>query len=298
MRSVNEQPLVSVIIPTYNRPEYLEKAIASVSGQTYDNFEILIVDDGSEEAYAKPICSKYEKCSYYFKPNGGLSSARNFGIKRAEGVYIAFLDDDDYWAPEKLKKQVALLQKNRDIDCIHSAAIVVDENNRSTGNVIGASKNKEHKRSGNVFWNALGVWVVKSPTPLIRRSVFEMGLWFDEAIRVGEDVDFYQRMFYRHKISYIPESLAYYREYSDQKRLSVQAFKYLGIEKKMLENFKAMGVKNRIVLHRIAFRLLRMGIRNWNKVFPEISLNFNTLDTYYRPMYCINVISEQKEECV
>lgn len=297
MRSGSEQPLVSVIIPTFNRPDYLEKAITSVSGQSYSNFEILIVDDGSKEAYAKPICNNFEKCTYYFKPNGGLSSARNFGVKKAVGEYIAFLDDDDYWAPDKLEKQVGLLKTRYNIDCVHSAAYVVDEDNRPTGSIIGASKNKEHKRSGNVFWNALGLWVVKSPTPLIRKKVFEKGLWFDENIRVGEDVDFYQRMFYRHKIFYIPEPLAYYREYSNQKRLSTQAIKYIGLEKRMLANFRDMGVRNRIVLYRIAFRLLTMGIRNWKRVFPEVSLNFNTLDTYLRPMHCIDVLTKQKEKC-
>ncbi len=249
--------LVSVVIPTYNREKYLEEAIVSVINQTYKCFEILIIDDGSRENYAELICSKYDKCTYLYKQNGGLSSARNFGIKHSKGDYIAFLDDDDYWRSDKLEKQVAVLKNNKDIDCVHSSANVVDKNSIENGKVIGASNHKAHKRSGYVFWNALCVWVVKSPTPLIRKSVFTDDLLFDETIMVGEDIDFYQRMFYRHKVKYINEPLAYYREYSDAKRLSLQKEKYIGIEKKMLLNFKKMGVKSFITTLRIKYKLAK-----------------------------------------
>ncbi len=188
--ALNYQPLVSVIIPTYNREAYLEESIFSVSHQTYTNVEIIVVDDGSKVNYAESICSKYLNCNYYYKLNGGLASARNLGVSIAKGDYIAFLDDDDFWKLEKLEKQVEILNKNPSIDCVHSSAVVVDENGNLTGQSIGAAQNKVHKRSGYVFWNALGVWVVKSPTPLIRKKVFQPDLLFDETIKVGEDVDF------------------------------------------------------------------------------------------------------------
>ncbi|MCH9661701.1 MAG: glycosyltransferase, partial [Bacteroidetes bacterium] len=205
--------LVSVIIPTYNRETYIEKAISSVAEQTYPNIEIIVVDDGSQQNYAKAICDKFSNCQYTFKNNGGLSSARNHGIRLAKGNYIAFLDDDDYWHPVKIEEQVAVLEKYEEVDLVHCFAAVVDENNTETGTLIGPSKAKVSLRSGNVFWNALGVWVVKSPTPLIRRTVFEEGLMFDDNIKVGEDIDFYQRLFYKHMIYFISETLAYYRVY-------------------------------------------------------------------------------------
>ena len=132
--------LVSVVIPTYNRKKYLEEAIVSVVNQTYKCFEILVIDDGSNENYAELICSKYDKCTYLYKQNGGLSSARNFGIKHSKGDYIAFLDDDDYWRNDKLEKQVAVLENNNEVDCVHSSASVVDENSIGNGKLIGASK--------------------------------------------------------------------------------------------------------------------------------------------------------------
>lgn len=291
-----QNPLVSVIITTYNRDKYLDETISSVVSQTYPNIEVLVIDDGSVKNYAEGICSKFSNCTYYYKTNGGLSSARNYGIEKAKGEFIAFLDDDDFWHPSKIQKQVKVLIEEPGIDCVHSSAAVVDEGGKPTGSFIGASQNKVHKRTGYVFWNALGCWVVKSPTPLIRKKVFQSDLMFDENIKVGEDVDFYQRMFYRHKVYYINEPLAFYREYGDANRLSLQREKYIGIEKKMLANFKKMGVKNPLVLNRIARKLLLSAERTWNEVYSQNPIRINKFDLYFKPIYCLNNYFTSKNE--
>ena len=283
--------LVSVIIPTYNRDTYLEKAIYSVVHQTYTNIEIIVIDDGSMINYAESICNQFVNCKYYYKINGGLASARNYGVSIAKGDYIAFLDDDDFWRLDKLEKQVEILNNNSSVDCVHSSAAVVDEKGQLTGQCIGATQNKVQKRSGYVFWNALGVWVVKSPTPLIRKKVFQPDLLFDETIKVGEDVDFYQRMFFRHKVHYINEPLAFYREYNNQERLSVQREKYIGIEKKMYANFKKMRIKNPFVLHRIAVKLVKSTIFKANSVSNSKAITINRFNLYFRPVYYLNVIA-------
>lgn len=283
-----QNPLVSVIVPTYNREKYLNKAVESVSNQTYTNIEIIVVDDGSITNYAESICRKYSNCIYLYKKNGGLSSARNYGISNSKGSFIAFLDDDDFWESSKIEKQIKILIVDKGIDCVHSSAKVVNESGVETGTFIGASKNKVHKRSGYVFWNALGVWVVKSPTPLIRKSVFKKDMLFDEDIKVGEDVDFYQRMFYRHKVFYIDEPLAYYREYRSESRLSIQSDKYIGIEKKMLLNFKKMGIKNPFTLHFIAIRLLKKAIEKNNLLYPDEKEIIPNANIYFRPRYLLN----------
>ena len=282
-------PLVTAIIPTYNRKEYLENAIQSVENQSYSNIEILVIDDGSHSNYAQSVCDKFSNCYYLYKENGGLSSARNYGINLAKGEYIAFLDDDDYWLETKIEKQVEILLKNKDIDCVHSSAAVIDENDKLTGDIIGASPNKINKRSGYVFWNALGTWVVKSPTPLIRKEVFRSDMMFVESIKVGEDVDFYQRMFYRHKVFYFEEPLAFYREYSNQERLSVQKEKYIGIEKKMYGNFKKMGVRNPFILYLIAIKLAKSAIRIF--ILNNDQIIINRFNLYFRPVKCLNKFS-------
>ncbi len=276
-------PLVSVIIPTYNRPTYLEETIYSVVNQTYINIEIIVVDDGSKSNYAEQICKKFKNCEYYFKENGGLSSARNYGISKAKGKFIAFLDDDDFWREDKLQKQVKVLVNNPTIDLVHSSASVVDRYGKEIGQIIGASQNKIHKRSGNVFWNALGVWVVKSPTPLIRKNVFQLDLMFDETIKVGEDLDFYQRMFYRHKVLYINEPLAFYRDYENTERLSLQTEKYIGIEKKMYDNFLKMDIRNPFVKQRIAYKLLNSALKRWNTIYLDKNTKLSLFEKFIRP---------------
>jgi len=281
-------PLVSVVIPTHNREKYIEQAILSVINQSYKNIEIIVVDDGSICNYAQSICQKYLNCSYFFKQNGGLSSARNFGIDKAKGEFIAFLDDDDFWDLHKITKQIEAFNLNPNVDMIHSKVAIVDEYGNLTGKFGGASANKLHKRSGYVFWNALGVWVVRSPTPLIRKKVFQSDLLFDEDIKVGEDIDFYQRMFYRHRVFYIDEPLAFYREYEDENRLSLQQEKYIGIEKKMYFNFKKMGIRNPIILNAIARRLLIKAMNTSAKFCLVNNFKISTLNLYIRPAYYLN----------
>jgi glycosyltransferase involved in cell wall biosynthesis len=118
----NEQdPLVTAVLPTYNRPKRLERAAESVLGQTYGPLELLIIDDASDEFYAKDIISDLNDYSTHIRvfrheENQGASAARNTGIDEAKGKYVAFLDDDDEWLPEKTEKQVRELEtSNSDI---------------------------------------------------------------------------------------------------------------------------------------------------------------------------------------
>lgn len=280
-------PLVSVIVPTYNRDTYLLQAIESIVNQTYKNVEVLVIDDGSSIKYAEGICERFQQCHYHHKTNGGVSSARNAGIALAKGDFIAFLDDDDFWKEDKLEKQLGFLSKNPDIDLVHGPAIVVDESGKPTGKTIGASKEKAHKRSGYVFWNAIGTWIVKAPTPLIRKKVFTPHMRFDETLVVGEDTDFYQRLFYNHKITYLEEPLAYYRDFGDAVKLSKLTKKYIGIEGQMLANFKKMGVTHPLTLHRISIHLVKQAIRNWNSAYPENPKKISKWNLCLRPVYCL-----------
>lgn len=291
---MSNQNLISVVIPTFNRLEFLEEAILSVINQTYKQIEILVIDDGSNINYAEKICNKYKQCYYLYKENGGLSSARNYGIKKAKGNYIAFLDDDDLWRNDKLDIQLKCLQDNPEIDCIHSSAKVIDEKGIETGEIIGASDKKAHKRSGYVFWNALGVWVVKSPTPLIRKKVFKNNLFFDETIKVGEDIDFYQRLFYKHKVFYINDSLAFYREYSNTKRLSLMTDKYVGVEGKLYLNLKKMGFNSFITKYKVLYKLANVAKKRKLDLGTLNTANNSVIDIliYIYPLFFLNKYSK------
>lgn len=283
---MQNNPLISVVMTIYNREDYLEYAIQSVINQTYKNIEIIVVDDGSKTNYAERICSKYAQCRYYYRSNSGSSASRNFGVSKANGEFIAFLDDDDLFLPQKLEVQIALLQSKLDIDCVHSSALIIDGNGVPTGEIIGASEDKAHKRSGYVFWNALGTWVVKSPTPLFRRRVFDVVL-FDESILGGEDLDFWWRVVYKFKVLYVKEPLAYYRENNNPNRLSKQYEKYLGLETKIYFNLKKMGIKNPFTLYRIALKLAQSGIRNINLFYGINKITISKWKLYLNPFFYV-----------
>ena len=107
---MQNNPLISIVMTIYNREDYLEYAIQSVINQTYKNIEIIVVDDGSKTNYAERICSKYAQCRYYYRSNSGSSASRNFGVSKANGEFIAFLDDDDLFFLDKVNNPLALLQ--------------------------------------------------------------------------------------------------------------------------------------------------------------------------------------------
>ena len=113
--TLDRQPTVSVVIPVYNGDRYLAEAITSVLDQTYKNFELIVVDDGSTDGSAEIAKSYKQAVLYTFQPNGGLSKARNTGLALARGKYIAFLDHDDLWLPHKLARQVTYLDSHPDV---------------------------------------------------------------------------------------------------------------------------------------------------------------------------------------
>ena len=120
--------LVSTIIPTYNRSQDVVVAVQSALDQTYpaDLHEILVIDDGSTDDTAEVLARFGDRIRYVRKPNGGVSAARNHGIDLARGEAIAFLDSDDTWAPDKIARQVALLQARPEIDLVLTSIVVVN----------------------------------------------------------------------------------------------------------------------------------------------------------------------------
>jgi glycosyltransferase involved in cell wall biosynthesis len=135
MSMVSLPPKVSVIIPAYNGDRFLVDAIESVFNQTYKNYEIIIIDDGSTDNTRTILEPYFNKISYIYQTNQGVAAARNRGIKEAKGEYIAFLDQDDYFLPEKLEKQVEILDKKPHIGMVHSGWYRVNEVGAKIGEV-------------------------------------------------------------------------------------------------------------------------------------------------------------------
>jgi glycosyltransferase involved in cell wall biosynthesis len=203
-------PQVSVVIPTHNRPEYLRLAIASVLNQTFQDFEIIVADDGSLTDEASGIANSFgDERIKYFRHSScqGLSAARNTGIRAASGRYIALLDDDDEWLPEKLEKQVAVLdQSPPQVGVVYTGCLNVE---KETGKVLGTAL---PSKRGDLFDDLRERdWVIAGgSTALIRQECFEKVGLFDESIPAGEAYDMWIRLARMFHFEYIAQPLAKY----------------------------------------------------------------------------------------
>ena len=195
---------VDVIIPTYNGLPYLKETVQSVLDQTYKELRLYIIDDGSTdktEVYAKSL--KDPRVVYHKKANGGQAESRNLGIKISSSHYVALLDADDVWYPEKLAKQVTVLERDPEIGMVYGLHKLIDDDGKEIGEVT-------YSKSGRIFHYLLGGNRISGSASmvLVRRSVFdEVGL-FHEDFLIGEDWEMWLRIAYQYKIQCIDEFLA------------------------------------------------------------------------------------------
>ncbi|NND62761.1 MAG: glycosyltransferase [Flavobacteriaceae bacterium] len=234
---MSSSPLVSVIIPTFNRPDLLRQTLASVVYQTYENIEIIVVDDGTPGDENQKLCSEMSQINYIKIDNsGGAAKPRNIGIDNAKGELIAFLDDDDIWLPEKIEKQIAVLNANPDYDLVHGYCKIIDLEGNETGRIIGRTQDPKDKH-GAVAMKMLGNWTLMMPTPLLRKSLVEKVGYFNEKMpQAGEDVEYWLRCALVSKFYYMDECLAHYRYHqSTGKQLSDH---YLELPSHLLEVLK------------------------------------------------------------
>lgn len=185
-----ESPLVSVIIPTYNREKTILRAIESVKNQTYTNWEIIIIDDKSTDNTEKIIKNQINKSIRYYKndKNLGGSVSRNIGAKYANGDFFAFLDSDDEWYEFKLKMQVDMFKSNNNIDMIFTEYVIVNEN---TGNNFIFNNNNDITIKNLLSNNFIGT---TSSICIKRDKFFEIG-GFNSNLPGCQDWDLYIRAF-------------------------------------------------------------------------------------------------------
>lgn len=138
--NTSQTPLVSVIIPAYNSAKFAAKAVESVLAQTYQNYELIVIDDGSTDN-TKEVLNRFAgRVNYIFQENRGPSAARNMGIKVAQGEYICFLDADDTWLPMKLEVQLAFMKNNRGIVLLFSDEEETDDKKMFSPSVVAERK--------------------------------------------------------------------------------------------------------------------------------------------------------------
>ena len=196
-------PKVSIIIPTYNCAHYLSSSIESVLGQTFQDFEIIIIDDGSTDN-TKEIVEKYrqdnpDRIRYIYQENQGLACARKTGLRQAKGSLIALLDADDQWLPERLEETVRCMETDETIGLVHANIKRVGPD----GAVIDVPKRDQRFLSGDIFDHIfLRKAHISCPTVLFRQSCCDkVGLFDENLARLGcEDRELWLRISRQYRI--------------------------------------------------------------------------------------------------
>ncbi|GFD79980.1 hypothetical protein KUL118_28420 [Tenacibaculum sp. KUL118] len=273
-------PLVSIIIPTYNRPELLERACNTAFQQSYENIEIIVVDDNSPTDYSEvlrvlePLNIKYTKRS----ANGGGSAARNTGIEIAKGEFIAFLDDDDLWHEQKIEKQIATLSES--VRASHC------------GYILNSSGSKRvEKKSLITLSDLCENNKLASTTGLLCSAEILKRTRFDESLNRAQDWDLYLRIAKETDFAYVQEALYTYDD-GDHERMS-NRFAQLSIAE-----YKAklgMLKKHKEILNKDAYEyhvaeLILPSLKKRNDKFSVLKLCIEEIGIF-KTLYYLNQLS-------
>ena len=202
---------ISVIIPTFNRKETLKRAIQSVVMQSYTPYEIIVIDDGSNDGTKEWLKDNFPNVKYIYQMNSGVSSARNKGIKFARGDWIALLDSDDEWLPSKLKDQAYEIELNPAAKFLHTNEIWIR-------NGVRVNQMKKHKKYGGyIFEKCLDMCRISPSSVLIKKDIFDEIGMFDETLKVCEDYDLWLRFASKYPVHFLDQPLIKkYGGHSDQ----------------------------------------------------------------------------------
>lgn len=196
-----KKPLVSVIIPTYNRSGMVQEAIDSVLDQDFTDYELIVVDDGSGDNTPTILAGYGRAITVHHQSNRGVSAARNHGIAAASGQLIAFLDSDDLWLPRKLATQVKFFKD-------HPDAVINQTQERWIRNGVRVNpRQRHHKFSGMIFEHSLALCLVSPSAVMLKKSLFDDVGGFDEQLPACEDYDLWLRISCRYPVHLIDTPL-------------------------------------------------------------------------------------------
>lgn len=224
--------LISVIIPTYNRENFILESVESVLNQTFQDFELIVVDDGSTDSTVKKLQPFFSKIIYIKQPQKGPSAARNTGVRVSVGAWICFLDSDDLWMPKKLEKQIEFLRSNSEAKICYTEEIWYRQGRR----VNPAQKHR--KFSGWIYEKMLPLCIISPSSVMLHRSIFEDVGLFDESLPACEDYDLWLRIGTKYPVYLLSDFLIIKRNghegQQSQKFWGMDRFRILAL-KKMLD---------------------------------------------------------------
>lgn len=291
------EPVISVVIPLYNKAPYIERAVRSVLNQTFQAFEIVVVNDGSSDDGTEIVRRMNDpRIRIIDQDNAGVSAARNRGVAEAKGELIAFLDADDLWKPDHLESAVSLLQKYPKIKWYGSPAQL----RSPTGKIIKRRRSKaisvcfRDKQPIRNYFDVAGLgFLVNTDTMVIRRSVFDEIGGFDTNLVTGEDLDLWFRVALKYpSICYSKEPGAIYFQYENSLRLSTKEESRLFLncvkrhDRLAYEADRGVQKSYKLLKIRYLIRVIKTSIKEGNRVvlkelnelyFHELPLKWRVL---------------------
>ena len=258
MESAN--PKVCVIVPAYNSAAYTLETVESILAQTYSNFELIVVDDGSTDHTQEALKPYLDRIRYIYKENGGACSARNLGIRESKSTYVACLDCDDLWLPEKLEYSVKALEENPQAAFVFGDCYTIDPEGKQVG-LLKYDFDLQNAYKGLMVKN-----FVPAPTVVMRRSCLEQVELFDEQIFIPADWDLWLRLAKQFPICYVDKALSQYRFASN--------YTLRHIEKSLNEN---LYVLKKLFQDKTLTRQDRR-LSQWNTLFTHSMMYRNISD--------------------
>jgi perosamine synthetase len=269
-------PRVSVIIPTYNAAEMVGEAIESVLAQTYSDFEIVVIDDGSTDHTEGTVRRFGDRVRYFKQENRGVSAARNAGIERSLGQYIAFLDSDDLWWPEKLAEEIPLFDADPKLGLVYCDWAVA-----SGESVLQSSYHKDLRPArGYVFDELVQRGFILTSGVVVRRECLSDVGNFDKSLSVAEDYDLWLRISYRWKVGLVDKCLFTKRRWNGSlsSRLTETAANRIVLFRRILSNLPDLTPpRRRLVRHQVSLSYWDLGYDHFDRLsFPEARKNFRS----------------------
>jgi glycosyltransferase involved in cell wall biosynthesis len=227
-------PRVSVVIPTFNRWPRVAEAVDSVLAQSYRDFELIVVDDGSTDATVSELPKMTSRLRFLSTPRKGVAATRNLGVSQARGHYVAFLDSDDLWLSRKLEKQTQFMQQHPEFHICQTDEIWIRNGVRVNPRTV------HQKPSGDIFSRSLELCLVSPSAVMMTKALFERSGGFDEAFPVCEDYDLWLRISAQHQVPLISDRLTIKRGgHADQLSRSVwgmDRYRILALQKVLSSN--------------------------------------------------------------
>ena len=272
---------VSVIIHTYNNERFMAETVESVLNQTYKDYEIIVVDDGSADGTRDALVPYMQKIRYHYKENGGIASAKNAGISLSETEFVAFLDHDDLWVPDKLQLQMEHFNENPQIGLVYAKYTSFRD-----GKELRTKPEKGY--SGWIFKELLSKSFIQTSTVVVKRECLDAVGPYDETFSLGDEYDMFLRIARKFQCGFVDKGLTRYRVHDTNASNNDFLFdnENLGVYKKIYNNFTDLdGVEKKILRKRIARYSMKVAEGLYSQGKLEESKEYQKEANNFLPFY-------------